>query len=101
MMIHEYVTQPINGIDYLTLFRTALNAAEFDRFDAAVAYATIGGVAALRSVFESRVQQWPKMKKRCLVGIDWCRSDPIALDALAELPKSSVKIPNGIVVTQR
>lgn len=100
MMKHEYVTPPIGGIDYLSLFRTALSAAEFDQLDIAVAYATMGGVAALQSVFGQHAQQWKNMKKRCLVGVDWCRTEPIALDALADFSKSSVKIPNGKTIVQ-
>ena len=41
------------------------------------------------------------MRKRWLVGIDYCRSDPTALDFLNRLPESSLRIYDGAFVSQR
>ena len=38
---------------------------------------------------------WARMRKRWLVGIDWCRSDPPALKRLADMANSEIRIPNG------
>src|SRR5207245_1904921 len=40
-------------------------------------------------------------KKRWLVGIDWCRSDPSALTRLSALPNSDVRIPDGHILIRR
>jgi HKD family nuclease len=62
--------------------------------DIPVAYAVTGGVRLL----EERLSQdpsWPTVQKRFLVGIDWCRSDPVALDAIAAFPAADLRIVNG------
>src|SRR5919201_1134971 len=96
MLIQRYVTQPSGGIDYLSLFRSALEAAQFQQLDVAVAYATVSGVRSLLPVFENLAgANWDGIEKRWVVGIDWCRSDPVALDQLSALAGSSVRIWDG------
>ena len=60
--------------------------------DFAVAYARQSGTDIL---MKSTPINELQCKKRFLVGIDWFRSDYRAIDALAELPKSQVKIFDG------
>lgn len=101
MVVHEYVTQPLEKVEYRSLIRRAMELAEYQRFDAAVAYATNRGVAALDSIFTGpQRDSWERMTKRFLVGIDWCRSDPPALTSLADMPKSTVRIPSGEVTVR-
>src|SRR5947209_6941217 len=96
MLLQRYVSQPSGGTNYLSLFRLALDTARFSRFDAAVAYATVGGVESLDDTLQRGVGgQWPHIKKRWLVGIDWCRTEPLAFDRLASMPRSRVRIPSG------
>jgi hypothetical protein len=87
---------------YSDLFRTALRGGEFDAIDAAVAYATVGGVTALTNLFDELLRDaWDRMSKRWLVGIDWCRADPPALRMLAELSQSEVRVPDGANIVRR
>lgn len=67
---------------------------------AAVAYATHSGVAELVHRLEA-MARWKKVRKRWLIGIDFCRSDPLALDELDTLPKSQVRIYDGAFVVGR
>ncbi|HMN42737.1 MAG TPA: phospholipase D-like domain-containing protein [Phycisphaerales bacterium] len=70
-------------------------------FDAAVAYVTFSGVQELLRA--TRLEGLPAMQKRFLVGVDWFRSEPSALDALAALPASHVRVVDGqyMVATKR
>ena len=67
---------------------------------AAVAYATHSGVAELIHRLET-MAKWKSVRKRWLIGIDFCRSDPIALGELDTLPRSDVRIHDGAVVVRR
>ena len=94
-MSFSYIVQ-YESRRYSDLFRIALQSGSFDSIDAAVAYATVGGVAVLTNLFSDLLgDSWPRMKKRWLIGIDWCRSDPPALRMLAELKRSDVRVPDG------
>jgi len=88
--------QTRGGRTYTELFQQALDIGKIRNFDAAVAYATIGGVKTLMRTLQSSIgQEWDLVTKRWLVGIDWCRTDPPALRALQSGSNSTVKIPNG------
>lgn len=72
----------------------ALGSEEWNRLDVPVAYAVAGGVRLL----EERLRadpKWATVEKRFLVGIDWFRSEPLALDALAKLPNATVRVVDG------
>ncbi len=71
----------------------------WNRFDVAVAYAVTGGVQLLEARLGAD-PTWQTMRKRFLVGIDWCRSHPLALDAIAAYPSSSLRIVDGDQVVQ-
>ena len=88
-----------NG-EYLDLIQATCQRIKPERICAAVAYATHSGVAELGDVL-SRLPRWRKTKKQWLVGIDHCRSDPLALEHLRTLPKSSVRIFDGEFVSAR
>ncbi|MCK4873982.1 MAG: hypothetical protein KAS72_14770 [Phycisphaerales bacterium] len=62
-------------------------------FTAAVAYTTFSGVKLLTDA--SRLHESQTIAKRFLVGIDWYRSEPSALDALQALAHSDVRIVDG------
>lgn len=103
-MLHQsFVTQPSDGINYLSLFGEALDRAPgLKRFDAAVAYATRSGVLALDKFYKQKdAAIWAKLEKRWLVGIDYCRTEPIALQMLLDLPNSAVRIHAGRQVVAR
>ena len=102
-MLHQnYVTQPIGGINYLSLFESALDHRPYDGFDVAVAYATVSGVKELtKACRELAGQDWERMQKRWLIGIDYCRTEPLAIRMLQAENQSTVKIHEGLRVVGR
>lgn len=102
MLHHEFVSQPADGVNYLRLFERAMRRTRFEGIDAAVAYATSAGVEELVAVLGgSDVRGWNAMRKRWLVGIDYCRTEPRAIEALAGLWNSEVRIHAGRQVVAR
>lgn len=85
---------------YMDMIRAAFDQTQPRQICAAVAYATHSGVADLDAAL-SDLQGWQEAKKRWLVGIDYCRSDPLALAHLSNLPKSKVRIFDGEFVSSR
>ena len=85
---------------YLELIQSAYERTKPEHICAAVAYATHSGVADLHDVLSS-LPGWRKAKKQWLIGIDYCRSDPLALAHLSGLPKSHVRIFDGGFVATR
>jgi hypothetical protein len=92
----QYVVQTRAGQRHTELFDIAVQSGPFDEFWCAVAYATLGGVRMLERTLEAGLgDAWTRMRKRWLVGIDWCRSDPPALRRLSSMRNSEARIPNG------
>lgn len=85
---------------YLELIRSAYKRTKPDRICVAVAYATHSGVADLDDAL-SNLSRWEKANKQWLVGIDHCRSDPLALSHLNDLPRSKLRIFDGEFVANR
>ena len=85
---------------YLELIRSAYSKTKPDRICVAVAYATHSGVADLDDAL-SNLPRWGKAHKQWLVGIDYCRSDPLALAHLNDLPRSKLRIFDGEFVAHR
>ena len=85
---------------YLELIRSACRKTKPDRICVAVAYATHSGVADLDEALSS-LSRWGKANKQWLVGIDHCRSDPLALSHLNDLPRSKLRIFDGEFVANR
>jgi HKD family nuclease len=102
VLYQMFLSQPAEGVNYLNLFREVLRRATINRFDAAVAYATSGGVSELDAALrEVDARAWENVAKRWLVGIDYCRTEPLALRRLQQLPHSSVRIHAGEEVVAR
>lgn len=104
MLKQRFVTQPLGNIDYLSLFRFAFEESpvQIRHFDAAVAYATRGGVLAIdEACSQVDAKGWRAISKRWLVGIDYCRTEPIAIEMLKALPNSDVRIHDGNEVVKR
>lgn len=76
------------------------NAFKFKEVASAVAYANPAGTKALVGAV-SAASSWKGSSKRWLVSIDFGISDPRALEILAKLPKSEVRIPDGLEVLAR
>lgn len=99
MLFQRFVTQPYGGAEYRSLLVDAMTHATFTHLDVAVAYATMPGVRTMREAVEGVPGGvWNSLKKRWLVGIDYYRSQPTALDALAGLSHSRLKVPDGLAV---
>ena len=92
-------TEPGDG-SYLELIAEAYLHIRPTAMMAAVAYATHSGVAELLGRLTA-LDRWDQVSKRWLVGIDFCRSDPIALEGLDGLPRSNVRIYDGHFVVGR
>ncbi len=97
MLVVSHKLQPLAGTRYVSLLSDAFALASFDRLDAAVAYATMSGVNVLYGI----PAPLRKVRKRWLVGVDWCRSEPVALDALARMTRSAVRVHDGSTVVAR
>lgn len=100
MLTVTYATQPLDGARYTNLFSQACSYAAFDRLDIAVAYATLQGVFEVRDAIES-VSSWVGLTKRWVVGIDWCRSEPSALEYIANLQDSQARIFEGLSLVKK
>ena len=100
MLTATYITQPLDGTKYTDLFGEAFSYAAFERLDIAVAYSTLRGAFALRDAIESACS-WDGLKKRWVVGIDWCRSEPSALEYIASLPDSEARIFDGLSIVNK
>lgn len=97
MLRSETRLQPAGG-PIVNLLHAALAEPRYTSLDAAVAYATASGVEALRSGHGSNLD---RLSRRWLSGFDWCRSDPVALQALDQPARSAVRIFQGKVVVER
>ena len=100
MKIRKLLATHAGDGQYVDLIRSACDQTNPDRICAAVAYATHGGVAELNAALQE-LPGWKTVSKRWLVGIDYCRSDPVALAHLADLPRSRVRIFDGRFVSRR
>lgn len=85
-----HIRQPGPNGAYAALLGSALGSAAFADLCFAFAYATHSGVRALAPAVESS-----PAAKRWLVALDWCRSEPWALDSLGMMPQSEVRVPDG------
>lgn len=72
--------------------------APYNRVRGAYAYATAGGAVLLVDRLQRAIGGWEVAEKRWLVSLDWGHTEPEALDFLASLPGSQVRIPNAAQV---
>lgn len=106
MIVHEVVGQPGAGLGPTTnvaAIRNLVGTSGVTGFDAAVAYVTDGGVDTLLRAVDAPTTAgvWAGLTKRFLVSVDWCRSDPTALERLAAIPNTQVKVHDGARVVGR
>ena len=100
MRVKDILTTDAKDGRYAELIRAACDGLDLQHAEAAVAYATQTGVAELCGVLD-QVASWRGARKRWLVGIDYCRTDPQALAHLHSLPRSEVRIHDGLFVARR
>ena len=99
MLRIETIGQPDQG-SVIELLANATRQQEFRALRAAVAYATSSGTQLLEHIGAG---QGLHLTSSWLVAVDWCRSEPAALDVLDSMHRSSVRIPSGaqIVMSPR
>lgn len=96
-----YVLQPTAATNEAALGQL-LGTPGGRRLDIAIAYVTNPGVTVLETAAGSlAAAQWSKLEKRVLLGVDWLRSEPTAIDRLAQLPGAKVRIHDGAQVVAR
>jgi len=88
-------TKQAPGVIARGLLETAISV-DSDRLIAAVAYATKAGCQVLVEDFEDKVPKWRQMRKDWLISIDYGISEASALEFLANLPNSAVRIPSAV-----
>lgn len=97
MYTYKMIHQPRDG-GHAGAIAQVVDDASVTSLRAAMAYVTTGGATTLLkeiSRLEAGSQRWSTMRKRWLVGIDWLRSDPPALERLSALPASKVRVFDG------
>ena len=101
MLILDSVTQP-RGRSNLELLAETLNAAQFDQIDVAAAYVTTGGARDVLKMLESSLgTRWGHVRKRWVVALDYCRTEPLAMRMLSNAPRSSLRIHDGVRVLRQ
>lgn len=89
------IAQPSSG-STLAAIEKALRAKSLQSSDAAVAYITSSGIYDFAKAAERASDgAWATAKKRWITSFDYCRTDPVALDALLDMPTSTVRIHDG------
>jgi len=103
MLQQAFHISKVSSPEYRDLFDLALRATpDYGEFTASCAYATRGGVSALEDRFREELgDNWKKIKKSWIVGVDYCRSEPVAMEHLASLPRSKVRVPHGNLLVSR
>jgi HKD family nuclease len=88
----SYITQPDDRSTSNAISR-ALQEMSVSQMDVAAAYMTVSGIKVLFDVLNRHsVAANNKVIKRWITSFDYCRTDPLALEAIRSLPKSSVRI---------
>ena len=85
---------------YADLVRAAARRTPLKAVDAALAYVTQSGVAELCGIM-SDIDGWDLAPKRWLVGVDHCRSDPLALQHLQGLQAAQLRVHDGRYIVER
>lgn len=67
----------------------------------AMAYASATGVDQVGKMLEKSSPGWASCEKRWLISIDFGRTSPAALEALAKLPRSTVRVFDGAYVVKQ
>lgn len=97
MLRIQTLVQPRHG-KIVDLLHAGLENQKYSKLEAAVAYVTVGGVSALRGngIHDAHLD---RMRTQWLAGVDWYRSDPVALEALSQRANSNVRVFDGSGVT--
>lgn len=77
----------------INALRAGASIAHFERLRAAYAYATAGGVYVFAQALRDVIPDWSEVDKRWMVSLDFGHTEPAALEYLAALDHSQVRIP--------
>lgn len=92
MALVDYIVQP-DVKSTSSAISQVLDRFAVSQMDVAVAYMTTSGVKVLFSVLDRHsVARDRRVVKRWITSFDYCRTDPLALEAILSLPSSSVRI---------
>lgn len=87
-----FIAQPASGTT-LDAIEAIANGSDLTHADVAAAYVTASGTYdLLRRIESSLGETWAGVEKRWITSFDYCRTQPIALEALLSLPSSSVRV---------
>jgi hypothetical protein len=88
----DYIAQPASRTT-LDAIEGIVQSAGIETIDVAAAYITSGGVKDLLTRTNATMGgAWNSVPKRWMTSFDYCRTDPVALDALMSAPSSSVRV---------
>ena len=93
-----YLQTAQNRGQMLSIITRAASTANYDKITVLVAYATKLGCEILVSGLTDVCPNWADMTKTWIVSLDFGHTQPEALEYLAQLPKSTVAIPNADLV---
>src|SRR5947208_13697963 len=93
MVVRRFMMPPATGTS-IALLNFALDHGRFDNMSAAVAYARPSGVDVLDEHLSADTR-WRALRQQWLVGIDWCRTHPIALSRLSAFKRTDVRVYDG------
>jgi hypothetical protein len=82
----------------LSLITRAASSGRYNKLIVLVAYATRLGCDTLIAALKETCKNWVSMDKQWIISLDFGHTQPEALEILAQLPKSSVFIPNANLV---
>ena len=92
MKLVDFVAQPEKKTT-LDVVEAIAKEGELIGCDIAAAYVTASGARDLLKTMDTALSgNWKGVKKRWLTSFDYCRTQPVALDALLSLPASSVHV---------
>ncbi len=89
----------VGGIAIILNSLADLAALPGNQFCSAVAYATLSGCHILHERL-AQTGEWLRNEKKWLISIDFGRTEPAALEYLADIANSAVRIPNGLRVVE-
>lgn len=88
----NFIAQP-SARTTLDAIEAIAKASDLTKLDIAAAYVTSSGTHDLLKRIDAALgADWAGVKKRWITSFDYCRTQPIALEALLSLPASSVRV---------
>lgn len=100
-MMIKGINQPGSG-SILAGIAWILEHCAVSRIEIAAAYMTAGGVRSLITEMRSGMGGgWGAVEKRWLTSFDYLRTEPVALEAIRDLPNSQLKIHDPAVLNRK